>query len=45
MAMNLPGVTPGPIFFCHECEPPVSAEEAIERIDGFIMPVKEPGKA
>ena len=41
MGMNLPGVTPGPIHFCYECEPPKSAEEIIESIESFLDPPKE----
>jgi len=41
LAYNLPGVTPGPIYFCYDCCPPVSADEALETIMRFIDPRKE----
>lgn len=36
IAMNLPGVTPGPVIFCHCCEPIGTPEEIAERIENFL---------
>jgi hypothetical protein len=41
LAMNLPGVTPGPVYFCRECEPPKSEAEIIAQLEGFIEPKRE----
>ena len=34
----------GPMAWCLECMPPVSVEEALETIERFRNPPKEPGK-
>lgn len=44
LGMNLPGVTPGPIYFCHDCEPIKSPEEIVASMDSFLMAPEEPGK-
>ena len=41
--MNLPDVTPGPIYYCHTCVPAGSAQELIESTENFLNPPKEKG--
>jgi hypothetical protein len=41
LAYNLPGVTPGPLYYCSQCEPPTSAAETMEEIEKFINPAHE----
>ena len=45
--MNMPGVTPGAVYWCFECDPPGSAAETTERLANFMVPPrgKEPGDA
>lgn len=44
LAYNLPGVTPGPIYFCHECEPIRTPEEIQQSIEDFMMPRRGPDR-
>jgi hypothetical protein len=41
LAYNIPDVTPGPMYYCLECEPIKSADEIIENIKLFMGPSKE----
>ena len=43
LGINLPDVTDGPVYFCHDCEPIKSPEEIIESLESFINPPKEKG--
>ena len=41
LAMNLPYVTPGPVYYCHSCEPVPSAKKIFEQFDSFLNPPRE----
>ena len=41
MGMNIPDVTPGPVYWCVRCKPPTDEEGAKNSLSGFIDPPRE----
>ena len=41
MGMNMPNVTPGPVYFCAKCVPIGTSAEIVESLDNFVNPPKE----
>ena len=41
LGMNLPPITDGPQYWCHDCKPVQSAEEVIAQFYSFFNPPKE----
>ncbi len=39
--MNIPALTPGPVYWCHDCVPVDDPEEIIKMFESFINPPKE----